>query len=147
MARPTGHVFAATSSQVSGRVRGAGVPASAASIARRQGLPVGSVGWVVHSDSSHIDSAGFPRPVPLGVRPGRGRFSCPAALPFNVMQQIDESPSSSRSIGKTVLAGLVVLVAGYILLKIVIGIAVAIAGTIAVILAIVAIIWALRVLL
>jgi hypothetical protein len=63
------------------------------------------------------------------------------------MQQIDESPSSSRSIGKTILAGLVVLVAGYILLKIVIGIAVAIAGTVAVILAIVAIIWALRVLL
>jgi hypothetical protein len=57
------------------------------------------------------------------------------------------STSSSRSIGKTVLAGLVVLVAGYILLKIVIGVAIAIAGTLAVILAIVAIIWALRILL
>jgi protein-S-isoprenylcysteine O-methyltransferase Ste14 len=55
--------------------------------------------------------------------------------------------SSSRSIGKTVLAGLVVLIAGYVLLKIVIGIAIAIAGTVAVILAIVAIIWAVRVLL
>jgi hypothetical protein len=63
------------------------------------------------------------------------------------MQQIDESTSSSRSVGKTVLAGLVVLVAGYILLKIVIGFAVAIAGTVALILAVVAIIWALRVLL
>jgi len=59
---------------------------------------------------------------------------------------MNESSSSSRSIGKTVLAGLVVLVAGYILLKIVIGIAVAVAGTVAVILAIVAIIWAIRVL-
>ncbi len=49
--------------------------------------------------------------------------------------------------GRTVLAALVVLIAGYVLLKIVIGVAVAIAGTVAVILAIVAIIWALRVLL
>jgi hypothetical protein len=60
---------------------------------------------------------------------------------------MNESSASSRSIGKTVLAGLVVLVAGYILLKIVVGIAVALAGTVAVILAIVAIIWAVRVLL
>ena len=60
---------------------------------------------------------------------------------------MNESSASSRSIGKTVLAGLVVLVAGYILLKIVVGIAVALAGTVAVILAIVAVIWALRVLL
>ncbi|HTW42101.1 MAG TPA: hypothetical protein VMD79_07280 [Solirubrobacteraceae bacterium] len=61
---------------------------------------------------------------------------------------MNESASShSRSIGKSILAGLVVLVAGYVLLKIVIGIAVAIAGTVAVILAIVAIIWALRILL
>ncbi|HTU79027.1 MAG TPA: hypothetical protein VMF09_09735 [Solirubrobacteraceae bacterium] len=58
-----------------------------------------------------------------------------------------QATSGSRSIGKTVLAGLVVLIAGYVLLKIVIGIAVAIAGTVAVILAIVAIIWAVRVLL
>jgi hypothetical protein len=60
---------------------------------------------------------------------------------------MNESSATSRSIGKTVLAGLVVLVAGYILLKIVVGIAVALAGTVAVILAIVAIIWAVRVLL
>lgn len=60
---------------------------------------------------------------------------------------MNESSASSHSIGKTVLAGLVVLVAGYILLKIVVGIAVALAGTVAVILAIVAIIWAVRVLL
>lgn len=59
---------------------------------------------------------------------------------------MNESSASSRSIGKTVLAGLVVLVAGYILLKIVVGIALALAGTVAVILAILAIIWAVRVL-
>ena len=57
------------------------------------------------------------------------------------------SASGSRSIGRTVLAGLVVLIAGYILFKVVIGVAIAIAGTLAVILAIVAIIWAVRVLL
>jgi hypothetical protein len=60
---------------------------------------------------------------------------------------MNESSASSRSIGKTVLAGLVVLIAGYILFKVVIGVAIAIAGTLAVILAIVAIIWAVRVLL
>jgi hypothetical protein len=60
---------------------------------------------------------------------------------------MNESSARSRSIGKTAIAGLVVLIAGYVLLKIVIGIAVAIAGTVAVILAIVAIIWALRILL
>jgi hypothetical protein len=60
---------------------------------------------------------------------------------------MNESSARSRSIGKTVIAGLVVLIAGYVLLKIVIGIAIAVAGTVAVILAIVAIIWALRILL
>jgi hypothetical protein len=59
---------------------------------------------------------------------------------------MNESASSSRSIGRTIVAGLVVLIAGYVLLKIVIGVAIAIAGTVAVILAIVATIWALRVL-
>jgi hypothetical protein len=57
------------------------------------------------------------------------------------------SGSSSRSIGRTLLAGLIVLIAAWVLLKIVIGIAVAIAGPIVLILAVVALIWALRVLL
>jgi len=59
---------------------------------------------------------------------------------------MNESSSRSSSIGKTVIAGLVVLIAGWILLKLVIGVAIAIASTLAVILAIVAIIWAVRVL-
>jgi hypothetical protein len=54
------------------------------------------------------------------------------------------SGSSSRSIGRTVLAGLIVLVAAYVLLKIVIGITAAIAGPVVLILAVVALIWALR---
>jgi hypothetical protein len=60
---------------------------------------------------------------------------------------MNESSSRSGSIGKTVLAGLVVLVAGWILLKLVIGVAIAIASIAAVVLAIVAIVWAVRVLL
>jgi hypothetical protein len=59
---------------------------------------------------------------------------------------MNESSSRSGSIGKTVIAGLVVLIAGWILLKLVIGVAIAIASTLAVVLAIVAIIWAVRVL-
>jgi hypothetical protein len=57
------------------------------------------------------------------------------------------SGSSSRSIGRTVLAGLIVLVAAYVLLRVVIGIALAIAGPVVLILAVIALIWALRVLL
>jgi hypothetical protein len=56
------------------------------------------------------------------------------------------SSSSSRPIGRTLLAGLIVLVAAYILLKIIIGIALAIAGPVILILAVVALIWALRIL-
>lgn len=54
-------------------------------------------------------------------------------------------PSSSRSVGRTVVAGLIVLLAGYVLLKIVIGIALAIVGPLLAILAIVALVWAVRV--
>jgi hypothetical protein len=54
--------------------------------------------------------------------------------------------SSSRSIGRMAIAGLVLLVAVYVLLKIVLAIALAVALPVAVILAVVAIIWAWRVL-
>jgi hypothetical protein len=54
--------------------------------------------------------------------------------------------SSSRSFGRTVLAALVLLVAGWILLKIVIGIVAALFIPIVAIAVIVAIIWAYRVL-
>jgi hypothetical protein len=55
--------------------------------------------------------------------------------------------SSSRSLGRTVLAGLVLLVAAWLLLHFVIGIVTAIASVLVVVVAIVALIWALRVLL
>jgi hypothetical protein len=54
--------------------------------------------------------------------------------------------SSQRSIGRMAIAGLVLLVAVYVLLKIVLAIALAVALPVAVILAVVAIIWAWRVL-
>lgn len=72
MALVTGHVSAVIGSPVSGRVRDVGVPASAAPIWIGQGLPARSVGWVARSDSSHIDSAGFPQPVPSGGAAGQG---------------------------------------------------------------------------
>ncbi len=55
------------------------------------------------------------------------------------------SPSSS-SLGKRAVAFLVLLVAAWILLKVVIGFVTAVATVIAVVLAIVAVIWAIRVL-
>jgi hypothetical protein len=54
--------------------------------------------------------------------------------------------SSSRPLGRTVVAGLVLLVAAWILLHFVIGIVTAVASVLVIVLAIVAIIWALRVL-
>jgi hypothetical protein len=53
--------------------------------------------------------------------------------------------SSSRPLGRTVVAGLIMLVAAWVLLHFVIGIVTAIASVLVVVLAIVAIIWAVRV--
>ena len=83
MVRVTGHGFAVINSQVSGRVRDAGVPASAVTISIGHGLPARSVDWVVHSDSSHIDSAGFPRPVPWGC--GRAGVELPVRPRFRAL--------------------------------------------------------------
>lgn len=55
--------------------------------------------------------------------------------------------TSSRSIGRTVVAGLILLLAAWVLLHFVIGIVTAVASVVIVVAAIVAIIWALRVLL
>lgn len=54
------------------------------------------------------------------------------------------SPSRSRSLSKILLAGLVLLIAGYIVLKIVIGIVLAIALPVALIVAVLAVIWSLK---
>ena len=55
--------------------------------------------------------------------------------------------SSSRSIGRTVVAGLILLVAAWVLLHFVIGIVTAIASVLVVVLAIAALVWGVRVLL
>jgi protein-S-isoprenylcysteine O-methyltransferase Ste14 len=51
---------------------------------------------------------------------------------------------TSRSLGKTVVAVLVLVIVGYILLKVIIGIALAIAGPLVLILGVLALIWAWR---
>jgi hypothetical protein len=56
------------------------------------------------------------------------------------------SPSGASSLGKRVLALLVLAVAAWILLKIVIGFVTAMATVIVVVLAIIGIVWAIRVL-
>jgi hypothetical protein len=56
-------------------------------------------------------------------------------------------PSSSGSIGRTIVAVLILVVVGWFLLHIIIGVATAIAGFVLVVLAIAAAIWALRVIL
>jgi hypothetical protein len=63
------------------------------------------------------------------------------------MSQPTSNSSTSGSIGRTVVAVLVVLVVGYFLLHVLIGVAVAIAGIAVVVLAVGAVIWALKVLL
>ncbi len=55
--------------------------------------------------------------------------------------------TSSRSLGRTVVAGLILLVAAWVLLHFVIGIVTAVASILVVVLAVVAVVWALRVLL
>ena len=62
------------------------------------------------------------------------------------MSQSPSNSPSAGSLGRTVVAILVLLVIGYFLLHVLIGVAVAIAGFAVVILAVVAVIWALRVL-
>ncbi|HTR89960.1 MAG TPA: hypothetical protein VMG62_07615 [Solirubrobacteraceae bacterium] len=60
---------------------------------------------------------------------------------------MNQQPSQSSSIGRTVVAVLVLLVVGYFLLHVLIGVAAALAGFVLVIAAIAAVVWALRVLL
>ena len=56
------------------------------------------------------------------------------------------NPSSGASLGKRALALVILLVAGWLLFKFVIGLVTALATVIVVVLAIVAVIWAIRVL-
>jgi|HubBroStandDraft_3_1064219.scaffolds.fasta_scaffold02119_5 hypothetical protein len=63
------------------------------------------------------------------------------------MSQPSQGESSSGSLARTIVAVLILLVVGYFLLHVLIGVAVAIAGIAVVVLAVVAVIWALKVLL
>jgi UPF0716 family protein affecting phage T7 exclusion len=59
---------------------------------------------------------------------------------------MNEESSSSRSLGRTVIAGLVLLVAAWVLIKLIVGFVSAIFGTLILVAAVVAIVWAVRVL-
>jgi hypothetical protein len=120
-------------------------------------LPFGtlasSVGSTGCSFGVHTKSvSGFPLAGAAGAA-GQGCGSLSGRKPeAQPVRAISEYPgamneSSSRSLGRTVVAGLVLLVAAWLLLHFVIGIVTAIASVLVVVLAIVALIWALRVLL
>ena len=105
------------------------------------------------------------------MQPDRAAVPCPAAPPkllalaglratrpvaqrgpLRHRSPVSEYPgamneSSSKPLGRTIIAGLVLLIAAWLLLHFVIGIVTAIASVLVVVLAIVAVIWALRVLL
>jgi hypothetical protein len=85
---------------------------------------------------------------------GPGRTEALPALPFvsptsyaDLMNEIPASPSSSRSIGRMIVAGLILVVAAWVLLHFVIGIIAFFATIAVVVLAIAAVVWAVRVLL
>lgn len=59
----------------------------------------------------------------------------------------EPASSSSRPIGRTIVAGLILILAGWVLLHFLIGIATAIAGIAVFVVAVIAVIWALRVIL
>ncbi len=59
----------------------------------------------------------------------------------------DPAPSSSRPLGRTIVAGLILVLAGWLLLHFLIGIATAVAGVVVFVVAVIAVIWAVRVLL
>lgn len=62
------------------------------------------------------------------------------------MNETSTSPSSSRSLGRMVVAVLILAVAAWVLLHIVIGIVTFLAVPVIAVLAIVAVVWAIRVL-
>jgi hypothetical protein len=98
---------------------------------------------------------------PGAVRAPPGRIASPAspgphrlALPFapvnlyaGLMSEPTTSPSSSRSLGRMVVAVMILAVAAWVLLHIVIGIVSFLLVPVIAVVAIVAVVWALRVLL
>jgi preprotein translocase subunit SecF len=81
------------------------------------------------------------------VRPRHGCERCNETVSKRLASEYPEgmNETSSRSLGRTVVAGLILLVAAWVLLHFVIGIVTAIASILVVVLAIAALIWALRV--
>jgi hypothetical protein len=66
---------------------------------------------------------------------------------IDFMDASTPSPSRSRSFGRTIIAGLVLLVAAWLLLHVLVHLVVFLATIVAVVFAVVAVVWALKVLL
>lgn len=138
---------------------GSGAIASRASVGAR--TPVAGLVQLPHgSPASPVGSAGCSTashtPIPLRLPSGRGgsvrpdgvavpRPAAPPKLGAEYPPGMNES--SSKPLGRTIVAGLILLIAAWVLLHFVIGIVTAIASVLVVVLAIVAVVWALRVLL
>jgi uncharacterized membrane protein len=89
----------------------------------------------------------MPRPGPARVRRA-GQLPGPAASPEARAEYPGRmNESSSKPLGRTIVAGLILLIAAWVLLHFVIGIVTALASVLVVVLAIVAVVWALRILL
>ena len=130
-------------------------PARAGPMAQRHGSPASLAVVVGCSPTVLIDLASASLWPSRAVRPDRVAVPCPAASPASRVARAqpprgdgfseyseDMNESSSRSLGRIVVAGLILLVAAWVLLHFVIGIVTAIASILVVVLAIVAIIWA-----
>jgi hypothetical protein len=130
-----------------------GGPAQAGSVSQPYGTPASSVGSTGCSFGVHTELVPASLwPVASGCGRTGSRFPVrpqtrAAAGPRDSEYPEAMNESSSRSLGRTVIAGLVLLVAAWLLLHFVIGIVTAIASVLVVVLAIVALVWALRVLL
>ena len=77
---------------------------------------------------------------------GRVLFQGTGRARYPVWGIADPGTSSSRSFGSYLIAGAVLIVAAWILLKVVIGLVTAVASVVVLVLAVIAVIWAVRVL-
>jgi len=90
--------------------------------------------------------AGSPTAGACGNAAGRGpRAPRPAARPSRLVDDMNET--HPRSFARTVVAALILLVGAWVLLHFIIGIASFVLSTLVFVLAVVAVLWALRVLL
>ena len=146
----TDRVSAVISSPVSGRVRDVAPGVSGVDLARAR-MPARSVGWAVGSDFLPHRQCRLPSAGATGCGPGRGRTSCRPRYQSNVFR-VRTEPQQSAALPEIVsvaphVAALVFLVAAWLLLGVIIHIVSFLFGIAVLVLAVVAVVWALRILL